>query len=114
LDQGWILRQLKLVQSCPWAHNASALDQYREQLGGCCNASAKLVLTWDNTPLGSQIVYDAQRDKKHPVKEELLEMLPQVSPFQGAPYECCAVVGNGGILRNSSCGPEIDRAQFII
>ncbi|XP_065426112.1 alpha-2,8-sialyltransferase 8E-like isoform X6 [Chrysemys picta bellii] len=86
----------------------------REQLGGCCNASADLVLTQNNTQLGSQIVYDAQRDKKHPVKEELLEMLPQVSPFQGAPYECCAVVGNGGILHNSGCGPEIDRAQFVI
>uniref|UniRef100_A0A8C3FVH6 Uncharacterized protein n=1 Tax=Chrysemys picta bellii TaxID=8478 RepID=A0A8C3FVH6_CHRPI len=75
-------------------------------MGGCCNASAKLVLTRDNTPLGSQIVYDAQRDKKPP--------LLQGSPFQGAPYECCAVVGNGGILRNSSCGSEIDRAQFVI
>uniref|UniRef100_A0A674IC23 ST8 alpha-N-acetyl-neuraminide alpha-2,8-sialyltransferase 6 n=1 Tax=Terrapene triunguis TaxID=2587831 RepID=A0A674IC23_9SAUR len=168
-----MLRQLKLVQSCPWAHNASALGQYRypppqcpapllplppplcplpppmlpqmppslplhalpqpplssalcclrlphpaaphpspphrEQLRGCCNASAKLVLTRDNTPLGSQIVYDGEPAKKYPVKEELLEMLPQ-----GAPYECCAVVGNGGILRNSSCGPEIDRAQFVI
>ncbi|XP_053861103.1 alpha-2,8-sialyltransferase 8E-like [Malaclemys terrapin pileata] len=114
LDQGWILRQLKLVQRCPWVHNASALGQYREQLGSCCNASDDLVLTQNNTQLGSQIVYDAQRNKKHPVKEELLEMLPQVSPFQGAPYECCAVVGNGGILRNSGCGPEIDHAQFVI
>uniref|UniRef100_A0A674IGT6 ST8 alpha-N-acetyl-neuraminide alpha-2,8-sialyltransferase 6 n=1 Tax=Terrapene triunguis TaxID=2587831 RepID=A0A674IGT6_9SAUR len=87
------------------------LSPRQEQLRGCCNASAKLVLTRDNTPLGSQIVYDGEPAKKYPVKEELLEMLPQVSPFQGAPYECCAVVGNGGILRNSSCGPEIDRAQ---
>ncbi|XP_044856007.1 alpha-2,8-sialyltransferase 8F-like [Mauremys mutica] len=113
-EQGWILRQLKLVQSCPWVHNASALGQYREQLGRCCNASADLVLTHNNTRLGSQILYDAQQGKKHPVKEELLEVLPQGSPFQDAPYECCAVVGNGGILRNSSCGPEIDRAQFVV
>ncbi|XP_038242430.1 alpha-2,8-sialyltransferase 8E-like isoform X2 [Dermochelys coriacea] len=114
LDQAWILRQLKLVQSCPWVHNASALGQYREPLGRCCNASTNLLLTQDNTPLGSQILYDGQWAKKYLVKEELLEMLPQSSPFQDAPYECCAVVGSGGILRNSSCGPEIDRAQFVI
>ncbi|XP_043393456.1 alpha-2,8-sialyltransferase 8F isoform X1 [Chelonia mydas] len=114
LDEAWIWRQLTLVQSCPWAHNASALGQYREQLGRRCNATASLVLTRDNTPLGSRIVYDGQRAKKYLVKEELLEMLPQGSPFQDAPYECCALVGSGGILRNSSCGPEIDRAQFVI
>ncbi|XP_030398519.1 alpha-2,8-sialyltransferase 8E-like [Gopherus evgoodei] len=113
-DQGWILSQLKLVQSCPWVHNASALGQYREQLGGCCNASADLVLTHNNTRLGSQIVYDGQPAQKYLVKEELLEILLQGSPFQAAPYECCAVVGGGGILRESGCGPEIDRAQFII
>uniref|UniRef100_A0A8C3FUH8 Uncharacterized protein n=1 Tax=Chrysemys picta bellii TaxID=8478 RepID=A0A8C3FUH8_CHRPI len=86
----------------------------REQLGHCCNASADLVLTRDNTPLGSRIVCDGQPAKKLLVQEALLEILPQGSPFQGAPYDSCAVVGNGGILHNSGCGPEIDRAQFVI
>ncbi|XP_044856002.1 alpha-2,8-sialyltransferase 8F-like isoform X2 [Mauremys mutica] len=86
----------------------------REQLGRCCNASANLVLSRENTPLGSRIVCDGQPAKRLLVREELLEILPQGSPFQGAPYECCAVVGNGGILRHSSCGPEIDRAQFVV
>uniref|UniRef100_A0A8C0GWT7 Uncharacterized protein n=1 Tax=Chelonoidis abingdonii TaxID=106734 RepID=A0A8C0GWT7_CHEAB len=71
------------------------------QLGRCCNASANLVLSRDNTPLGSRIVCDGSPPS-------------QGSPFQGVPYDSCAVVGNGGILRNSSCGPEIDRAQFVI
>ncbi|XP_053861118.1 alpha-2,8-sialyltransferase 8E-like isoform X2 [Malaclemys terrapin pileata] len=114
LHEAWIWRRLKLMQSCPWAYNARALGRYREQLGHCCNASANLVLTQDNTPLGSRIVCDGQPAKKLLVQEALLEILPQGSPFQGAPYDSCAVVGNGGILHNSGCGPEIDRAQFVI
>ncbi|XP_067390621.1 alpha-2,8-sialyltransferase 8F-like isoform X4 [Emydura macquarii macquarii] len=114
VDKDWIIRQFKLVQSCPWMHNASALGHYREQLGRCCNASARLVLTQENTLLGSWIILDGQQTKKLKVQEDLLEILPQGSPFQDPPYECCAVVGNGGILRNSSCGPEIDRAQVVI
>uniref|UniRef100_A0A8C8SME6 ST8 alpha-N-acetyl-neuraminide alpha-2,8-sialyltransferase 6 n=1 Tax=Pelusios castaneus TaxID=367368 RepID=A0A8C8SME6_9SAUR len=86
----------------------------RRQLAHCCNASAKLVLTQENAPLGSRIVYDGQRAERLLVQEDLLEILPKGSPFQGPPYERCAVVGNGGILRNSSCGPEIDRTQFVI
>uniref|UniRef100_A0A8C8SK78 Uncharacterized protein n=1 Tax=Pelusios castaneus TaxID=367368 RepID=A0A8C8SK78_9SAUR len=114
LVKRWILRQLKLMQNCSWTHNASALDQYRAQLGLCCNASARLLLTQENTPLGSELVYDGQPTKKLKVQEDLWKILPQGSPFQGPLYEYCAVVGNGGILRNSSCGPEIDRAQFVI
>nr|XP_032655310.1 LOW QUALITY PROTEIN: alpha-2,8-sialyltransferase 8F-like [Chelonoidis abingdonii] len=118
-DQDWILRQLKLVQSCPWVHNASALGQYRQQLGAACNASADLGCDPQHTPLPAPDRLDAERRRSTPVKEELLRCCrrsppPQGSPFQGAPYECCAVVGNGGILRDSGCGPEIDRAQFVI
>ncbi|KAM4749427.1 alpha-2,8-sialyltransferase 8F-like [Rhinophrynus dorsalis] len=36
-----------------------------------------------------------------------------VSPFTDKPYKRCAVVGNGGILLNSCCGSEINRADFV-
>ncbi|XP_063785577.1 alpha-2,8-sialyltransferase 8F-like [Pseudophryne corroboree] len=38
---------------------------------------------------------------------------PQISPFIGKQFETCAVVGNGGILLNSSCGDEIDKMDYV-
>lgn len=37
----------------------------------------------------------------------------QDNPLQ-LPLNKCAVVGNGGILRGSKCGKDIDRADFIM
>lgn len=38
----------------------------------------------------------------------------QEHPFLNKTWGSCAVVGNGGILSNSSCGKTIDSAQFVI
>lgn len=37
----------------------------------------------------------------------------QSPPLSVYPFKNCAVVGNGGILKNSSCGAEIDRSDFV-
>ncbi|XP_053933997.1 alpha-2,8-sialyltransferase 8E-like [Cuculus canorus] len=114
VSEHWSLRHVKLMQSCRWTFNASALAQYRTQLGHYCNASAWLAVTQENTPLGSKIVFDGYRSKSLKVSSGLLEILPEKSPFQDLLYKTCAVVGNGGILRNSSCGSQIDGYQFVI
>uniref|UniRef100_A0A8C5CW82 ST8 alpha-N-acetyl-neuraminide alpha-2,8-sialyltransferase 6 n=1 Tax=Gadus morhua TaxID=8049 RepID=A0A8C5CW82_GADMO len=36
------------------------------------------------------------------------------NPFSSKPWDTCSVVGNGGILSNSTCGEMIDSAQFVI
>lgn len=38
----------------------------------------------------------------------------QEHPLQNKKWDTCAVVGNGGILTNSTCGKRIDSAQFVI
>ncbi|XP_068265864.1 alpha-2,8-sialyltransferase 8F-like [Nyctibius grandis] len=114
VDEVWSLRHVKLMQSCHWKFNATALAQYRAELQHCCNASAWLAVTQENTPLGSEIVYDGYHQKSLKVSSGLLEILPEKSPFRDPLYKTCAVVGNGGILRNSSCGSKIDEHQFVI
>ncbi|XP_054848966.1 alpha-N-acetylneuraminide alpha-2,8-sialyltransferase-like isoform X2 [Eublepharis macularius] len=109
-----ILAQLLLTQECPSQPNATALAQYRAELGQCCNASFWLAVTKENTPLGSDILLDGNAGKKIKVKTELMDLLPKRSPFSGIQYDQCAVVGNGGILQNSSCGQEIDQADLIV
>ncbi|KAL8176387.1 UNVERIFIED_CONTAM: hypothetical protein K2H54_033189, partial [Gekko kuhli] len=109
-----ILAHLLLTQECPWQSNATAVGRYRAELGRCCNASYWLAITKKNTPLGSNILMDGHKGKKLPVKAELRDLLPKRSPISNILYDRCAVVGNGGILRNSSCGQEIDQADLIV
>ncbi|XP_020665139.3 alpha-2,8-sialyltransferase 8F isoform X1 [Pogona vitticeps] len=108
-----MLRYLLLTQDRPWEPNATEVLQYRAGLGACCNASSHLVLTKRNTPLGSNMKCDGE-NSTIPVEADLLALLPETSPFLDYRYKNCAVVGNGGILRNSCCGKEIDQADLVI
>ncbi|XP_048374136.1 alpha-N-acetylneuraminide alpha-2,8-sialyltransferase-like [Sphaerodactylus townsendi] len=109
-----ILEHLLLTQECPWQPNVTALAQYRTELGECCNASFWLAVTKENTPEGSDILLDGQKGRKLPVNTQLMELLQERSPIPAILYDQCSIVGNGGILRNSSCGQEIDRADLIV
>ncbi|XP_069042878.1 alpha-2,8-sialyltransferase 8F-like [Lepisosteus oculatus] len=108
--------QVTQLMRCPWTLNLTQLEQQRTELRLSCNATGRLVVTQDNTPLGGTITYDAEKRTRQ-VDTEIFNMLPQSPPWAGGPgarLRRCAVVGNGGILRNSSCGAHIDRADFVI
>ncbi|KAF3688847.1 Alpha-2,8-sialyltransferase 8B [Channa argus] len=48
------------------------------------------------------------------ISENLYRLLPTVSPMKNQHHRRCAIVGNSGIMLNSSCGPEIDLHDFVI
>lgn len=74
----FILFQSHFIPSPDLCSLSSTLPPHRAELGRCCNASAWLAVTQDNTPLGSEIVYDAYPSKRLKVSSGLLEILPEV------------------------------------
>ncbi|XP_042188017.1 alpha-2,8-sialyltransferase 8F-like isoform X2 [Callorhinchus milii] len=83
----------------------------RAQLTNCCNAIQNFTVTQVNTARGANLSYDAQPKKKITITEDIFNLLPQNNKIPIS--KRCAMVGNGGILTNSSCGEEIDQADFV-
>uniref|UniRef100_A0A8C4S802 ST8 alpha-N-acetyl-neuraminide alpha-2,8-sialyltransferase 6 n=1 Tax=Erpetoichthys calabaricus TaxID=27687 RepID=A0A8C4S802_ERPCA len=82
------------------------VNQNRRELQSCCNATQDLVLTKEHMKVGETFTYEMENKRTRVVDEALYEMFPETLGH-------CAVVGNGGILRNSSCGEQIDQADFV-
>ncbi|KAI5097229.1 alpha-2,8-sialyltransferase 8F [Silurus meridionalis] len=86
----------------------------KSYLSSTCSAITNATVTQGNAPVGTKFTYDGDNKRSMTVTPELFKVFPKENPFQTAPWETCAVVGNGGILANSSCGKEIDAASFVI
>ncbi|KAJ8281919.1 hypothetical protein COCON_G00044380 [Conger conger] len=105
---------MRQLMSCPWTSNITQKERYRVELYYSCNATEELVLTKQNTALGQKITYEAEKATRV-VGNSLLQMFPEITPWRtGGQLGRCAVVGNGGILKNSSCGSDINMADFVI
>ncbi|KAJ8416593.1 hypothetical protein AAFF_G00324710 [Aldrovandia affinis] len=106
---------MKELFGCPWMTDRTLKENYRVALHSTCNATQGLILTRENTPLGKRIRYDGERKRTRVVDTSLFNMLPESMPWKAeAPLGRCAVIGNGGILKNSSCGSKINDADFVI
>ncbi|KAI8498967.1 hypothetical protein Bbelb_234200 [Branchiostoma belcheri] len=96
-----------------WVYNSTAADKFRSNLETCCKGSDDLLVTRYNTRVSTTIQYDAERKSKLKVTPEIWRKFPQTTPFSYKKYASCSVVGNGGLLKGSGCGRDIDSAEFV-
>ncbi|XP_073485822.1 alpha-2,8-sialyltransferase 8F isoform X2 [Aquarana catesbeiana] len=112
-SEDYYIQAVNDVQNCTWKKKPQEYSRFRLYLSSCCNAVNNFIVSQNNTSLGSNITYEVESKKNILIAEDIYKMLPKSQPFDGIPFKQCAVVGNGGILKNSSCGAEIDQSDFV-
>uniref|UniRef100_A0A3P8VQQ4 ST8 alpha-N-acetyl-neuraminide alpha-2,8-sialyltransferase 6 n=1 Tax=Cynoglossus semilaevis TaxID=244447 RepID=A0A3P8VQQ4_CYNSE len=106
----------KILQgySTTWKRQEDNYQKFRSQLNSKCHGFEKAIITQYNTPVGSKIWYETEKKRSVQITPDIFSTFIKLHPFSNETKETCAVVGNGGILSNSSCGQTIDSAQFVM
>lgn len=97
-----------------WKKQEENYLKFRTDLRRKCNGIDKSIITKNNTPVGLKLVYDGEKKRTLQVNKELFSIFTKENPFSNKKWDTCSVVGNGGILSESSCGKMIDSADFVI
>ncbi|XP_026543490.1 alpha-2,8-sialyltransferase 8E [Notechis scutatus] len=109
-----LFERWKNLQICKWEMNITEANFFKSTLSRCCSAPAFLFTTQKNTPLGTDLKYEVDTSGIFHINVEVFRMFPKEMPYSRSQFKKCAVVGNGGILKNSGCGQEIDGADFVL
>ncbi|XP_056587572.1 alpha-2,8-sialyltransferase 8E isoform X3 [Triplophysa dalaica] len=102
------------LQVCKWEQNKEEIDNFKMSLSRCCNAPSFLFTTKRNTPSGTKLRYEVDTSGILNISPEIFKMFPNDMPYSKSQFKKCAVIGNGGIIKNSKCGREIDAADFVL
>ncbi|KAG8456832.1 hypothetical protein GDO86_002570 [Hymenochirus boettgeri] len=103
----------KSLQVCKWEMNLTESNKFKSALSRCCNAPSFLFTTQKNTPLGTKLRYEVDTSGIFNINTEIFNIFPKEMPYYRSQFKKCAVVGNGGILKDGKCGKEIDSADFV-
>ncbi|XP_078474369.1 alpha-N-acetylneuraminide alpha-2,8-sialyltransferase-like isoform X2 [Lampetra planeri] len=108
-----VVEKILKVRDCPWLENRTEIDAFRLTHANTTGGASQVVITRSNSPINTSIVFDQSR-KTLVVDAKVTNLFLKEFPERSGRYPRCAVVGNGGILANSSCGTQIDAADFVI
>ncbi|KAJ8417548.1 hypothetical protein AAFF_G00223910 [Aldrovandia affinis] len=100
--------------SSVWSFNRTLSNLIRKNILKFLDAERDISILKGMLKPGDVIHYIFDRQSTTNVSDSLYRLLPEVSPMKNQHHRRCAIVGNSGILLNSSCGPEIDAHDFVI
>ncbi|NWY72768.1 SIA8A sialyltransferase, partial [Erithacus rubecula] len=112
-DEKEIVQGVLLQQGKAWRRNQTAVALFRKLLEECCDPGQLFAMTKMNSPMGKNLWFDGEFLYSVTIDNATYSLLPQATPFQ-LPLKKCSVVGNGGILKRSGCGKQIDQADFVM
>nr|BAC37354.1 unnamed protein product [Mus musculus] len=113
VKQSELFERWKSLQICKWAMDTAEASHFKSTLSRCCNAPSFLFTTQKNTPVETNLRYEVESSGLYHIDQEIFKMFPKEMPYYRSQFKKCAVVGNGGILKNSGCGKEINSADFV-
>ncbi|XP_030047778.1 alpha-2,8-sialyltransferase 8E isoform X2 [Microcaecilia unicolor] len=113
VKQSDLFDRWKSLAICKWEMNVTEANLFKSSLSRCCNAPSFMFTTQKNTPLGTKLKYEVDSSGIFHINSEIFHIFPKEMPYYRSQFKKCAVVGNGGILKNSRCGREIDSADFV-
>lgn len=99
-----------------WSANLTMIATLRQELAKYrseLDDNSKIILHQKNIRVGEAVKFVHSKGGKV-MTRDVYKHLPKSSPVpQGTRYRSCAVVGNSGIMLNSSCGKDIDKHDYV-
>ncbi|KAK5867436.1 hypothetical protein PBY51_011928 [Eleginops maclovinus] len=102
------------LSSNNWTFNKTLSNLIRKNILRFLDPERDISILKGTLKPGDIIHYVFDRHSTTNISENLYRLLPTVSPMKNQHHRRCAIVGNSGILLNSSCGPDIDSHDFVI